>query len=44
VTAADKDQIRLQCKWKRPYPGESEIKAPAPFVKAALRKTPDADD
>jgi hypothetical protein len=30
--------------WKRPYPGESEIKAPGPFVKVALRKTPDADD
>jgi YVTN family beta-propeller protein len=30
--------------WKRPYPGESDIKAPGPFVKAALHKTPDADD
>jgi YVTN family beta-propeller protein len=30
--------------WKRPYPGERQIKAPGPFVKVALRKTPDADD
>jgi YVTN family beta-propeller protein len=30
--------------WKRPYPGESEIKAPAPFVKAAMLKKPDVDD
>jgi len=30
--------------WKRPYPGERQIKAPAPFLKAALRKAPDADD
>jgi YVTN family beta-propeller protein len=30
--------------WKRPYPGESEIKAPAPFVKVAALKKPDSDD
>lgn len=30
--------------WKRPYPGESKIEAPAPFVKLAALKTPDADD
>jgi hypothetical protein len=30
--------------WKRPYPGESEIKPPAPFLKVALLKKPDSDD
>jgi hypothetical protein len=30
--------------WKRPYPGEKKIEAPAPFVKLAALKTPDADD
>jgi YVTN family beta-propeller protein len=30
--------------WKRPYPGESKIEAPAPFVKLAALKTPDLDD
>jgi hypothetical protein len=30
--------------WKRPYPGESKIEAPAPFVKLAALKTPDSDD
>ena len=33
--------------WKRPYPGETRIMAPAPFVKAAARKVKgdkDADD
>jgi YVTN family beta-propeller protein len=30
--------------WKRPYPGETEIKAPAPFVKVAALKKPDSDD
>ena len=30
--------------WKRPYPGEGKIEAPAPFVKLAALKTPDADD
>jgi YVTN family beta-propeller protein len=30
--------------WKRPYPGESEIKSPAPFLKVAAVKTADLDD
>jgi YVTN family beta-propeller protein len=30
--------------WKRPYPGEHKIEAPAPFVKLAALKTPDSDD
>ncbi|MBV9911527.1 MAG: bifunctional YncE family protein/alkaline phosphatase family protein, partial [Sinobacteraceae bacterium] len=30
--------------WRRPYPGEREVKAPGPFVKAALRKEPGDDD
>src|SRR5258708_22582261 len=30
--------------WKRPYPGESRIEAPAPFVKLAALKIPDADN
>ncbi len=30
--------------WRRPYPGENEVKAPGPFVKVALRRQPDDDD
>jgi YVTN family beta-propeller protein len=30
--------------WKRPYPGESEIKSPASFLKVAMRKVADTDD
>jgi YVTN family beta-propeller protein len=30
--------------WKRPYPGETEIKWPDEFVKAAVQKVPDDDD
>jgi YVTN family beta-propeller protein len=30
--------------WKRPYPGESKVEAPAPFVKLAALKKPDSDD
>jgi YVTN family beta-propeller protein len=30
--------------WKRPYPGESKIEGPAPFVKLAALQTPDSDD
>jgi hypothetical protein len=29
---------------KRPYPGESEIKTPASFLKVATREVPDTDD
>jgi hypothetical protein len=30
--------------WKRPYPGESKVEAPAPFLKVAALKKPDSDD
>jgi len=30
--------------WKRPYPGDSEIKWPDEFVKAAAQKVRDDDD
>jgi hypothetical protein len=30
--------------WKRPYPGETEIKWPDEFVKAAAQKVRDDDD
>jgi hypothetical protein len=30
--------------WKRPYPGESRVERPAPFVKAAAKKPQDIDD
>jgi YVTN family beta-propeller protein len=30
--------------WKRPYPGESKVEAPAPFLKVAALKRPDSDD
>lgn len=30
--------------FKRPYPGESKVAAPGPFVKLASLKTPDTDD